>query len=323
MAALVETMFSSNGQVPWHRMGNVLDDSPDSVDEALEAAGLDWDVHMHQMTYETPEGPKAVDDRVAVVRDSDFSCLGIVSPSYNPLQNRQMYTWVQNLMEADPGRWNWETGGSLQNGKVVWGMIHQNTAEVIPGDVVEENLLILTSHNGTKPLCILPTQVRVVCNNTMSAAIYGAQNHDQYMKIKHNSLMEIKLDEAMEIYVQSSEIFKAQRERMARFANVKMTSTQLEEFVDMVIPFDKKSSAKIVAQNELMKLAVVDGKASGAVNLGVTNSLYGAVMGAGEVIEYGMYPRSKDRGNTILFGQGAQKTKEMLKIAEQFYAKVA
>ena len=43
MAAEVETMFFTGREKPWHGLGTMVEDAPDSR-EALIAAGLDWDV---------------------------------------------------------------------------------------------------------------------------------------------------------------------------------------------------------------------------------------------------------------------------------------
>jgi len=43
MPANVETMFYVGRQVPWHNLGVSVEEAPDSS-EALEVAGLDWQV---------------------------------------------------------------------------------------------------------------------------------------------------------------------------------------------------------------------------------------------------------------------------------------
>ena len=58
MAHEVESMFSSNRVVPWHGLGNVLPGYPESREEVLTAAGLDWQVGEFPVTVELPDGTK-------------------------------------------------------------------------------------------------------------------------------------------------------------------------------------------------------------------------------------------------------------------------
>ena len=47
MSANVESMFSVR-EVPWHRMGQIVADSPTSAD-AIRLAGLDWTVSSREI----------------------------------------------------------------------------------------------------------------------------------------------------------------------------------------------------------------------------------------------------------------------------------
>ena len=50
-------MFSVR-QMPWHRLGVVLEHYPRSIDEALDEAGLGWKVtHGDVLVVRTPNGP--------------------------------------------------------------------------------------------------------------------------------------------------------------------------------------------------------------------------------------------------------------------------
>jgi hypothetical protein len=50
-----DQMFSVR-EVPWHGLGVVLDEYPNSIDEALDKAGLGWEVtHGDALVVKTPE----------------------------------------------------------------------------------------------------------------------------------------------------------------------------------------------------------------------------------------------------------------------------
>jgi hypothetical protein len=77
--AEVETMFSVR-QVPWHGLGKVIDRAPRSV-EALELAGLDWDVYQHPLFASMPGRLAACDGYVANIRDSSRAVRGLRGPT--------------------------------------------------------------------------------------------------------------------------------------------------------------------------------------------------------------------------------------------------
>ena len=75
----VESMFSSNRVVPWHGLGNVLPGYPDSREEVLTAAGLDWQVGEFPVNVELPDGTRIeAADRKGIVRLTDNSLLSIM-----------------------------------------------------------------------------------------------------------------------------------------------------------------------------------------------------------------------------------------------------
>ena len=65
-----------------------------------------------------------------------------------------------------------ETAGVLSYGRRVWGLARVNDgAEIIGGDVVRPYVLLGTSYDGTMATVAKFTSVRVVCHNTITAAL--------------------------------------------------------------------------------------------------------------------------------------------------------
>ena len=109
MSANVETMFSVR-EKPWHGLGKVIADAPNSV-EAIRLAGLDWNVY--QQSLITDNGLQ-VSGYKANIRDSDNSVLGIVSDRYKIVQNQEAFQFTDELLGKGV---RYETAGSLQGGK--------------------------------------------------------------------------------------------------------------------------------------------------------------------------------------------------------------
>ena len=66
MPADVETMFSVR-ETPWHVLGRIIMDAPASR-EALELAGLDWQVESRNIYSGTGGGHSGVGDALAVLQ---------------------------------------------------------------------------------------------------------------------------------------------------------------------------------------------------------------------------------------------------------------
>lgn len=170
-----DNMFSV-GSTPWHRLGAVLD-APPTIEEAIRIAGLDWSVEV-QPNLTTVDGQLVATPSQSVIRvstDADGkvtrSVIASVGPDYAPLQNVKAFAWFQPWL--DSGRVTLETAGSLMGGKRVWVLAKIKTDPIVVrgDDVVEKYVLLAHAHDGSLAIRAGITPVRVVCHNTLSAAI--------------------------------------------------------------------------------------------------------------------------------------------------------
>lgn len=175
MAHEVETMFSGSSERPWHGLGRILPGRLTTA-EAIVAGGLDWDVSLVPVLADIPGAPMAETGHRATVRSSDNKVLGVVGPDYAPLQNRDVFGVLDPIV-AD-GTACWETAGSLHGGRAVWALA-KLPAEIVvrrPGGVTDEvrgYLLITNRHDGYAAASVKLTPIRVVCQNTLTAALRG------------------------------------------------------------------------------------------------------------------------------------------------------
>jgi len=167
-----------HGQVPWHGLGVPLD-CPATAAEAIEAAGLDWDVSLEQLYTKRPYaaglgalGFDKVDGRFATVRSDRNEVLGLVSQHYKPIQNKDCFSFFDGIVGE--GKAIYHTVGSLQGGKRIWLLAKlPEDFEVVSGDRIESYILFSNSHDGTQAARAKFTNIRVVCRNTERAALGG------------------------------------------------------------------------------------------------------------------------------------------------------
>ena len=92
MPANVETMFSVR-ETPWHGLGRIIMDAPASR-EALELAGLDWQVESRNIYSDTGA---MIPGYRANVRSTDDAVLGVVSDRYRIVQNEEAFQFTDDL----------------------------------------------------------------------------------------------------------------------------------------------------------------------------------------------------------------------------------
>lgn len=237
MAHQVERMMYV-GETPWHGLGSHLDVVPSSVAEAIQAAGLDWTVRREQLRM--ADGRPV--DRFAVVRDSDDSVLGTVGNDWRPIQNAKAFSVLEPFLAHKQA--TVETAGALFDGARVWMLLRiaRPDAVIVPSadDRVAKYIMAAVGHDGSLAFTLGITPIRVVCNNTLSAALgAGAKTH---VKIRHTSggvdavtALAATINEVDAQIEKAAEVFRA-------LAGVTVTSSaQLRAYVDAVFPPAKRA----------------------------------------------------------------------------------
>lgn len=171
-----DTMFSAR-VTPWHGLGTVTADTLGGQ-EAIVAAGLDWTVDLGDLYAipaglpHLPEHMTPATDHHAVIRDRDQKVLGVVGGQYTPVQNGELFGFVDDIL--DSGDAHFETAGSLRGGRVVFITARLNRDVTVDGDRLVPYLVVASSHDGTMGVRALATPVRVVCANTLRLAAASA-----------------------------------------------------------------------------------------------------------------------------------------------------
>src|SRR5262249_7894505 len=126
----------------------------------------------------------------ATVRTDTNAVLGVVSSMYRVLQNVEAFSFMDEAIKA--GAAMWETAGSLKDGKRVWMLARiPNPVEVRHNDEVKPYALLCMGHDGGMAVHILPTTVRVVCNNTLNLALGKA---DGQLVVRHVQSLKGKIE---------------------------------------------------------------------------------------------------------------------------------
>lgn len=225
-------MFSVR-QVPWHKLGRIVDQAP-NAEEAIKLAGLNWKVEEKQIyTYEQSSNlHQSVPNYKALVRSDNGRSLAVMKNSYSPLQNEDAFKFFNPFVES--GLASFETAGSLLNGKVVWILATLNKApiDVGGGDIVNKHLLLSNSHDGTMAIRVGFTPVRVVCNNTLKGSHSHAES--RLLRIKHTGRVTDRLDQIQQVVNAMDAKFEATAEQYRALTKRSINKKDLEAYVNVL-----------------------------------------------------------------------------------------
>ena len=229
MPADVETMMYA-GEVPWHGLGQKVTGSLSSA-EAMKAAGLDWTVATELMYLANGQQvPKAR----AVKRSTDGAILGVVGPDWTPLQNPEAFNWFDPIVRA--GEAHYETAGALRSGGRVWilARVNRPDAVIVPqsDDRVSQFVLLSNGHDGSLAVRVGFTNVRVVCQNTLSAAHTSAAS--KLIRMRHTKGILGALDKVREVMDLAAAEFTATAEQYRALAKRQINVGDLEKYVKRV-----------------------------------------------------------------------------------------
>lgn len=212
----------------WHGLGHVLPDLL-TAEEAMKLV-CPWEVELHDLY--TQNG-LLVPHR-ATVRSDNGAVLGVVGPDYTPLQNAASFSFFDNVVGT--GEAKYETAGTLHGGKRVWMLAKTSSSmEVVENDVVEEYLLLSNSHDGSSAVRMLWTPVRVVCQNTLTAAYNGNEGKTSF-KARHTAGIMSRVTEAQDILGLARKHHEETLATYSHLADTRPSAEEIEEVLKRLFP---------------------------------------------------------------------------------------
>lgn len=228
-----ESGVFTEGRAAWHGLGVTLpNDSLDSV-EALEYSGLaGWNLTKQPVFVGNPEdGYRQVPDRYAVTRATDGQPLGVVGAGYRIVQNEEAFAWCDELLGGEG--FHYKTAGALRRGQVTWLLAKAPFQLDLPDSPIDMYVLLTNTHDGSGAVTACATPVRVVCMNTLRAALSGA--HASY-KIRHTRGAEARLAEAQRVLGLTRGAADRVRERAEQMAATPISDADWRAFLLDLVP---------------------------------------------------------------------------------------
>lgn len=222
----------------WHKLGTVVEGLMTAT-ECIEKANLNWDVEQVPVLM-SGEGEDLLEisGYYAVRRKDNMEPLSIMSARYTPINNGDAFNFFDKVIGE--GKASWETAGSIAGGRKVFmqatlpGNLFLRSN---PDDVTEKRILFLTSHDGSTALTGLITPIRVVCQNTLNAALRNCSN---VFKVFHRKNYEAKVSEAAKVLEFSTAYFDNLQFVMDALADKKVDGKYVTSFLEKIVPSTKE-----------------------------------------------------------------------------------
>lgn len=230
--------FFSVKEKPWHGLGQIVLDYPTSA-EAIQFAGLDYEVEKRKLytqrnEYENPQ--ITVPDYFATVRTDSNEVLGVVGKDYEIVQNRDAFNFFDAIVGGDGIQY--ETAGALGKGERIFITAKlPSYIKVGREDLIEQYLFLTTSHDGYGSITAAFTPVRVVCQNTLNAAIH---RHSNAVKIRHTANAKERLEQAHKVIGISNQLSADLESIFNSWTKVKVTDPELQRLIQLAMVPNKE-----------------------------------------------------------------------------------
>lgn len=348
--------FFSRKELAWHGLGQVIDNTV-TPEEALKLANLDYEVELFPIyaNFIPPKGRaelngdgrnynminkdnkivrtipfkgKLIKDNFTIVRTDTYNPLGIVGNRYTPVQNKESITFIYDILKNNPDIKEHddiiiETAGALGNGSRIFV-----TAKLPKGfkigeetDYTELYIVFTNSHDGTSSLTAMITPIRVVCNNTLSAAL---GNNKSKVSFRHTANIKQSLSQGLELLNLSYINFDTNRQLYNSMLKIKVDDNLIFDLCARALLPDNKyllgkeiGFTNLLANNEHVStrlknqlddmIEYVDKGAGQNTNRG---TLYWGYMGINSYINNGINFKDYEAKFDNLIGGNSQKLDE-------------
>lgn len=206
------------------------------VAEAIDQAGLDYEVGFSDLRL-VENGTLATDKR-ATYRKDNGAYLATVGSKYQIVQNRDAFAFLTNIV--DSGDMEVLGAGCWHNGARPWLQCRLPNDIVIAGDTYIPFIFVANTFDGSAPVTVALSGIRVVCQNTYAANLKSPRR----FVVRHLGSASYRIEEARKTLGISFKYFEEYRVNMERLAEQPITDEAFRAVVDQyfVLPDPNKST---------------------------------------------------------------------------------
>jgi len=199
--------------------------------EALDKYNINFDVRKVPVTLASGTPVPNVNAMVRTDTLQPFEGVS-VSDTYEVVQTRDF----ADIIERVTGRFQADfiNGGSFKEGRVVHLQCKlPDTIRVLDtDDVIEKYLTFVNSFDGSSRFLILPTSIRIFCQNQMPAL--NADARDRGLRFSHTRSVRQRIKQADEAILSAMNAYRKTEETINQLASTQFTDQQFEQVNRMI-----------------------------------------------------------------------------------------
>jgi len=319
--------FFSVKEKAWHNLGQIISDYPTSA-EAIKHAGLNYTVEKRPLfTYDTENhtGDPDTDilipeievpDFYATVRTDTEDVLGVVGNDYEIVQNVNAFDFFDSIVGGKDGIL-YETAGALGKGERIF--ITAKLPDYIRigrDDLIEQYLFLTTSHDGYGSITAAFTPIRVVCQNTLNAAL---RNHSHSIKIRHTASAVDRLKQAHQLLGVTHLLASELEEVFNNWSRIRITDNAVKRLIQVAMApnkevlqnlqdgkLDELSTTYNNMVSSVMEYALTNPTQQEVTTKGTLFGAYNAVTGYFQNVRN--YKDDESKFKSIMYGTGLQRS---------------
>lgn len=291
----------------WHKLGQMVENAMTAA-EAIELAGLNYVVSKCDALAEINGKIVPVQDKFVTFRTDTNAPLGIVGGRYNIVQNKDAFGFFDAIIGGESAIY--ETAGALGlHGERIFITAKMPDFIRIEGtdDITEVYILLTNSHDGSGSIVAAITPVRVVCQNTLNAALRNTINK---VSIRHTANAKHNLEEAHKLLKITHAYTNELNEAFNHLSKKSITDNQVKELIKDLFKSEKEDSKRIKNMQE----AVFASYVAGVGQYTVRGTAWGAYNGITHYLDHEKKYKNEDvKFNNILFGKSAETAQKALR----------
>jgi phage/plasmid-like protein (TIGR03299 family) len=322
MPANFTSGWLGNGERAWHGQG-VVTEGTLPAREAFETADALFTVEKRELLYPVTQSCDSVIDTdlpyyhedmqqpagvFGVVRTDSQALLGVVSRQYEIVQNDSLLRMAEFIREEA----DMDCVIVLSDGAKVCftATLRGAQTDIVPGDTVKRRIVGYLGHDGKTGCGAKFTNIRVVCQNTLTAALTGSGASSS---ITHKGTANANFDALINSIDVSRQDFATECELMREFASTHMSMGAFNEYVDEVYDIDE---GQILRKRQKLERAFRSGYGSEYASFSVWNG-FNAITQLETSTRNQTAAKSRSQFARGTFGLGAQISKKAFSIARE------
>ena len=218
----------TTGEKAWHGLG-VNVEKAQTWEEAIKLASLEWTIRKEQLQSQAGNLISAF----GIFRNDNQSFLHVVGDRYTPIQNKDAFTFVDALVEAEKGC-HYVSAGALGKGETIW------CTATIPAEISIKGtddkmipFLLFIEHRDGKAAVVKYSYTRPVCNNTLNVSMFDG---NKIFRLRHTAGIVDKMKTAKEVLSSVKGQCKKLEEKMNFLATKKVTVENMQTVLKRLFP---------------------------------------------------------------------------------------